>query len=71
MYRNKVLLQDAIVAVLVMESSTQTSALVKYTPPLRSMFPDDPDDECILFTSSWFLSSLNCVKFLILTRTII
>lgn len=47
MYRNKVLLQDAIVAILVMESSTQTSALVGYTPPLRSMFPDDPDAEYI------------------------
>jgi len=43
MHRNLVLLQDAIVAILLMESSMASSALLGFENAVRSVFPEDPE----------------------------
>eukprot|EP01124_Arcella_intermedia_P031020 TRINITY_DN6905_c0_g1_i9.p1 TRINITY_DN6905_c0_g1~~TRINITY_DN6905_c0_g1_i9.p1 ORF type:complete len:1068 (-),score=370.46 TRINITY_DN6905_c0_g1_i9:42-3245(-) len=43
MHRNIVLLQDALVAILLMESSMATSAILGFENAVRSTFPEDPE----------------------------
>jgi DNA helicase MCM9 len=45
MYRKRVTMQDAIIAVILMESSMHTSALLGVQSALHSLFPDDPELE--------------------------
>lgn len=48
MFRKTVEVQDAIISVLLMEASVTTSPLFEFKNPLHSMFPENPDEECIL-----------------------
>lgn len=45
MFREKVLVQDAVVAVCLIEASMQGSALICEINALQTMFPPDPDEE--------------------------
>ena len=45
MWRDKVQLQDAIFAIILMESSSQASSILNIESVMRSNFPDDPDRE--------------------------
>mgnify|MGYP001040592571 CR=1 FL=1 len=45
MMRSEVLVSDAVVAVILMEHTTQTSALLGVTSALKSTFPEDADEE--------------------------
>lgn len=47
MFRDKVLIQDAVVAVSLMECSMFTSALVGVSSALHSIFPEDPETDYI------------------------
>lgn len=46
MFRTQVILQDAVCAVLVVESSMQTSAMLGVNSALRSYPTEDPDTLC-------------------------
>ncbi len=46
MFRTQVTLQDAVCAVLVVESSMQTSAMLGVNSALRSYPAEDPDTLC-------------------------
>lgn len=50
MFRNVVTLQDAVVAVIMMESSLASSAILgsASTNTVRSLIPEHPEAECIL-----------------------
>ncbi|KAJ3128201.1 DNA helicase mcm9 [Nowakowskiella sp. JEL0407] len=45
MYQNTVTVRDTVVAVLLMEASMQSSALINITSTLHVPFPEDPDDD--------------------------
>jgi DNA helicase MCM9 len=45
MFREKVTIQDAVVAVSLVESSMQGSALIGSTDALHTSFPNDPVQE--------------------------
>ena len=45
MYRNEVILQDAVVAVTIMECSMQSAALLGGVNILHSAFPSNADEE--------------------------
>jgi len=47
MFRRQILLQDAVMAVLLMEASMQTAALTGVSSALHSSFHEDPDREYI------------------------
>lgn len=47
MFRHTVEAQDAVVAVVLMEASITNSPLFEFKNPLHSMFPENPDEECI------------------------
>jgi hypothetical protein len=49
MFRHTVEAQDAVVAVILMEASLTNSPLFEFKNPLHSMFPENPDEECIFF----------------------
>ncbi len=52
MFRSEVTQSDAIAAVVCMESSMTTSAILDgMDNVLLSGFPENPDEECILFNS--------------------
>ncbi len=52
MFRSEVTQSDAIAAVVCMESSMTTSAILDgMDNVLHTGFPDNPDEECILFNS--------------------
>lgn len=62
MFRNEVTRLDAITAILCIESSMTTSAIVDSVGnALHSNFMENPDMECIL--SSWWWMYLSFVKF--------
>ena len=45
MWRDEVLIQDAVVAIILMECSSHTSSILNIESVMRSTFPDDPDSE--------------------------
>eukprot|EP01125_Pyxidicula_operculata_P006447 TRINITY_DN2232_c0_g1_i2.p1 TRINITY_DN2232_c0_g1~~TRINITY_DN2232_c0_g1_i2.p1 ORF type:complete len:750 (-),score=233.89 TRINITY_DN2232_c0_g1_i2:174-2423(-) len=47
MYRSVVLIQDAVVAIFVMESSLYTSAILGFGSAVRSLPPEDPDQDYV------------------------
>ena len=53
MYRDTVELQDAVVAVILMESSLASSSLLgsASTNAVKSMIPEHPEAECTYFFS--------------------
>lgn len=57
MYRDVVYLQDAIIAISMVESSMATSAVLDTKSVVRSLFPKDPESYCILSKKRWILRS--------------
>ena len=55
MFRHTVEAQDAVLAVVLMEASITNSPLFEFKNPLHSMFPDDPDEECIFILILFYL----------------
>lgn len=51
MYRDTVTLQDAVIAISMVESSMATSAVLDTKSVVRAQFPDDPEATCS-FTDS-------------------
>jgi DNA helicase MCM9 len=49
MFRETVTIQDSVIAVLLMESSMYTSALLGVSSALHSRFPEDPGKKISLF----------------------
>ena len=67
MYRQEVTVQDAIVAVSLVESSMQNSALLAGTNALHTSFPNDPNDDykrqglSYVFIFYSFFITLSCI----------
>lgn len=53
MYRDIVFLQDAVIAISMVEASMATSAVLGQKSVVRSLFPCDPEAYCILFVVIW------------------
>ena len=61
MFREEVTLVDAVMTVVLMESSVESTALLGVSSPLHTTFCDDPDAQCMLCRwNSCLTRSLTC-----------
>lgn len=70
MFRNEVTRLDAITAILCIESSMTTSAVVDNVGnALHSNFTEFPDEECILLSAKTYMHSLSVISLAVVLMT--